>query len=74
MIAPTQWRAPDRSYPVDHVIDLIVALQDAPLRYVRRISCPYESQQYTAQHVDWAKESHDVLTITREIIVWETIA
>ena len=71
IIQPTQWRAPDRQYPVDHIVDLIMQLQDAPMRYVRRIQCPYESQQCNAQQVEWAKENRDVLVISREIIIWE---
>jgi len=71
IISPTQWRAPDRLYPIDHIVDLILQLQSAPMRYVRRIVCPYESQQYRAQQVEWAKENRDVLVISREIIIWE---
>jgi len=71
IIQPTQWRAPDRQYPIDHIIDLIMRLQSAPMRYVRRIQCPYESQQCNAQQVEWAKENRDVLVISREIIIWE---
>ena len=69
IIQPTQWRADDRRYPADHVIDLILRLPE--LRYVRRIQAPYSTQQYNAQQVDWAKENRDILTISREIIIWE---
>ncbi len=70
IIQPTQWNAPGRQV-VDHVMDLIGLLQDAPMRYVRRISCPYESQQYNAQQVEWAKQNREVLVLSRELIVWE---
>jgi len=69
LIQPTQWKAPGRQV-IDHVIDLVMRLQDAPMRYERRISCPYESQQCTAQQVEWAKENRDVLVISRELIIW----
>jgi DNA modification methylase len=72
IIQPTQWNAPDRRV-VDHIVDLITRLRDASLRYTRRIVCPYESQQYNAQQVEWAKENRDVLVISREIIVWEIV-
>lgn len=72
LMQPTQWKAPDRQV-IDHIIDLIIRLQDAPMRYVRRIVCPYESQQCTAQQVEWAKENRDVLVISRELIVWEVL-
>lgn len=70
LMQPTQWKVPDRQV-VDHIVDLIMRLQDAPLHYVRRIACPYESQQCTAQQVNWAKENREVLVISRELIIWE---
>jgi len=70
LIQPTQWKASDRRV-VDHIIDLVMRLQDAPMRYVRRILCPYESQQCTAQQVEWAKENREILVISRELIIWE---
>jgi len=70
IIQPTQWKAPGRQV-VDHVMDLIDGLRDAPMCYVRRISAPYESQQCTAQMVEWAKGNREVLVISREIIIWE---
>lgn len=72
MIQPTQWKAEGRR-TVDHVIDLIMRIQSDKLRYERRIFCPYESQQCTAQQVTWAKENRDVLVISREIIIWQII-
>lgn len=70
IIQPTQWKAPGRQV-VDHIVDLIVRLQVAPVRYVRRIVCPYESQQCTAQQVEWAKANREVLVISRELIIWQ---
>ena len=70
IIQPTQWKAPGRQV-VDHAMDLIDGLRDAPMCYVRRISAPYESQQCTAQMVEWAKGNREVLVISREIIIWE---
>ena len=70
LIQPTQWRAPDRQV-VDHIVDLLLRLQDASIQYVRRIVCPYESQQCTAQQVEWAKENREVLVISRELIIWK---
>lgn len=70
IIQPTQWRAPDRKV-VDHILDLALMLDEVPLRYVRRIQCPYESQQATAQMVEWAKKNREILVLSREIIVWE---
>lgn len=66
MIQPTQWRAPDRQY-TDHVADML-RLVKLPLDM--RYSCPYESQQYTAQMVEWAKANRKTLVLTRECVVW----
>ncbi len=66
IIQPTQWSAPDREF-TDHVGDLL-RLVKRPV--AMRISAPYESQQYNAQQVEWAKQNRQVLVLTREIIVW----
>lgn len=72
IIQPTQWKADDKQV-VDHIIDLVIRLQKSPMRYVRRIQCPYESQQCNAQMVEWAKANRDILVLSREIIVWEVL-
>ena len=69
IIQPTQWKADDKRV-VDHVVDLIQRCASEHVVYERRIVCPYESQQCTAQQVEWAKANRDVLVISREIIVW----
>jgi hypothetical protein len=72
LIQPTQWKAPDRQV-VDHVVDLIVRLQDAPMRYVRRISSPYSTQPDSPQMVQWAKDNKELLVVTRELIIWRKL-
>lgn len=66
LIQPTQWKAPERQY-TDHVGDMI-RMVDLPIDM--RYSCPYETQQYTPQMVEWAKENRKCLVLTRELIVW----
>lgn len=66
LIQPTQWKAPERQF-TDHIGDMLRAVK---LPVDLRISCPYESQQCTAQMVEWAKENRKVLVLTRELIVW----
>ena len=66
IIQPTQWRAPERQY-TDHVADMIKAVK---LPIDMRISAPYESQQYNAQMVEWAKANKKILVLSREIVVW----
>lgn len=66
IIQPTQWKAPDRQF-VDHVGDM---LRMVKLPVDMRFSAPYESQQYNAQMVDWAKDNRKCLVLTREIVVW----
>lgn len=69
IIQPTQWNAPGREV-VDHVYDLCRLLTGERLALETRISCPYESQQYNAQQVEWAKANRRLLVLSREIIVW----
>lgn len=67
IIQPTQWRAPEKQY-TDHVADMLRLVK---LPVDLRIQCPYESQQCTAQMVDWAKENRKLLVLSREIVVWK---
>lgn len=66
LIQPTQWKAPERKY-TDHIAAMLRAV-NLPLEM--RVSCPYESQQCTAQMVEWAKESRQVLVLSRELVIW----
>lgn len=66
IIQPTQWKAPGREY-TDHVGDMLRAVK---LPVDMRFSAPYESNQYNAQMVEWAKENKRCLVLTREIVVW----
>lgn len=66
IIQPTQWKSPERQF-TDHVGDMLRAVK---LPVEMRYSVPYESQQCTAQMVEWAKENKRCLVLTREIIVW----
>jgi len=67
IIQPTQWKAPEKRF-TDHVGDMLRAVK---LPVHMRFSAPYESQQCTAQMVEWAKQNKQCLVLTREIIVWE---
>lgn len=67
IIQPTQWKAPKRQF-TDHVGDMLRAVK---LPVNMRYSVPYESQQCTAQMVEWAKAAKRCLVLTREIVVWE---
>jgi len=67
LIQPTQWKAPDRRF-VDHVGDMLRAVK-SPVDM--RVSCPYESQQCTAQMVEWAKENRRILVLSREMVIWK---
>lgn len=67
IIQPTQWKSPERRF-TDHVSEMIRAV-NLPVKM--RYSVPYESQQCTAQMVEWAKANKQTLVLTREIIVWE---
>ncbi|GAG80511.1 unnamed protein product, partial [marine sediment metagenome] len=67
IIQPTQWNAPEHKF-TDHVGDMLRLVR---LSVEMRFSVPYESQQYSAQCVEWAKQNKKCLVLTREIIVWE---
>jgi hypothetical protein len=67
IIQPTQWKAPERQF-VDHIADLLRAVK---LPVNMRYSVPYESQQYNAQMVDWAKNNKKCLVLSREMVVWK---
>ena len=67
LMQPTQWKAPERGF-VDHTLAIARAV-DLPI--VQRVQCPYESQQATAQMVEWAKANRQVLVLSRELTIWE---
>lgn len=66
IMQPTQWKAPERQF-TDHVAEM---LRRVGLPIAMRFSAPYESQQCTAQMVQWAKSHRRCLVLTREIVVW----
>jgi len=67
IIQPTQWNAPGREF-TDHIGDMLRVIK---LPVDMRYSVPYESQQCTAQMVEWAKANKRCLVLTREIMVWK---
>ena len=67
LMQPTQWKAPERGF-VDHTL-LISKAVDLPI--IQRVQCPYESQQATAQMVEWAKANRQWLVLSRELTIWE---
>lgn len=71
VIQPTQWNAPERQV-IDHIFDITQRLSsEHALKYKRRISVPYSTDQYNAQQVNWAKENRELLEISRELVIWE---
>lgn len=69
LMQPTQWNAPDHQY-TDHVVDLIRAVGNKTLTVEYRVSCPYATEQWNAQQVEWAKANKKLLVLTRELVVW----
>ena len=70
LIQPTQWNAPDKEY-TDHVFDMLRIADEKRLKVINRISCPYSTQQCTAQMVEYAKENKELLVLSRELIIWK---
>lgn len=66
ILQPTQWKAPDHEF-TDHVAEMI---RRVDAKIANRIQAPYESQQCNAQMVEWAKANRQILTLSREIVVW----
>jgi len=66
IIQPTQWKATERQF-TDHIAEMLRAVN---LPIDMRFSVPYESQQCTAQMVEWAKKAKRTLVLTRELLVW----
>jgi DNA-binding CsgD family transcriptional regulator len=69
LIQPTQWSADNKQY-TDHVTDLVRAVGNKRLVLENRVSCPYSTEQYNAQQVEYAKANKKLLVITRELIIW----
>lgn len=72
IIQPTQWSSDDKQF-VDHVSDLVCAVDKRRLLLENRVSCPYQTQQYNAQQVEFAKAHKKLLVLTRELIVWRIV-
>mgnify|MGYP001226822532 CR=1 FL=1 len=69
LIQPTQWKADNREF-TDHVMHLVAGVRSKNLVLETRVSCPYSTEQYSAQQVEWAKANRKLLALTRELIVW----
>jgi DNA-binding XRE family transcriptional regulator len=67
LIQPTQWKADNKQF-TDHVMWLCSRVN---LELENRISCPYSTEQYNAQMVNYAKENRKLLVISRELIIWK---
>lgn len=72
LMQPTQWSA-DNKHFTDHIMDVIRLVGNKKLVLENRISCPYSTEQYNAQQVDWAKKNKKLLVISRELIVWRVV-
>ena len=69
LIQPTQWKSENKNY-TDHVTDLVKNINQKKLILENRVSCPYSTQQYNPQQVEWAKTNKKLLVLTRELIIW----
>lgn len=69
IISPTQWPNEDHE-AVYHDLDL-ARLAKKKLKLVRRVFCPYSTQQYNGTQVKIAKEQRLWLTLSRTLTVWE---
>lgn len=71
IIQPTQWRTNEAHDVTDHVRDLLCETSKSRrLTLENRVSCPYATQQYMPQQVEWAKANKKLLVLTRELLIW----
>lgn len=73
LIQPTQWKSPNKEYS-DHVFDIVSAVGNKKLIVENRVSCPYTSEQYNPQQVEYAKREKKLLVLTRELIIWRVVS
>lgn len=71
IIQPTQWRTNEAHDVTDHVRDLLCeTAKSRRLTLDNRVSCPYATQQYMPQQVEWAITNKKLLVLTRELLIW----
>lgn len=62
----------DGSVVYDHATDMLAACRENGLKVERRIIVPYQTQQVTGQHVEWARAHRCMLKLYRDLIVVST--
>jgi DNA-binding CsgD family transcriptional regulator len=72
IIQPTQWKSENKKFN-DHITDIISGVGNKRLELENRVSCPYSTEQYNAQQVEWAKQNKKLLVISRELIIWKLV-
>lgn len=72
IIQPTQWKSEGKKFN-DHIVDIISSVGNKRLELENRVSCPYSTEQYNAQQVEWAKQNKKLLVISRELIIWKVV-
>jgi len=71
IISPTQWPNDDK-HTEYHDIDLACGVRKN-LRLVRRVVCPYSSEQYNGTQVEIAKEKKLWMVLSRTLLVWKKL-
>lgn len=71
LISPTQWPTSDKQV-VDHTFEMRYRMCNVPnVKFKQKFSVPYSTQQYNGTQVNIAKRDKLVMTLTRELTVWE---
>lgn len=70
IIQPTQWKAHDKQF-TDHVVEIIKRVGNKKVAVENRVSCPYQTEQYNPQMVEYAKANRIFLVLTRELVIWK---
>jgi hypothetical protein len=70
LLQPTQWKAPEKQ-TIDHIFEICKLVKNKYIRLAYRIQCPYPTQQFNPQMVNWAKKNKELLVNSRELIIWK---
>lgn len=69
IISPTQW--PNEDHHTDyHDLDLVRNV-NKKWKLIRRVLCPYSTEQYNGTQVEIAKRDKLWLVLTRTLLIWE---
>ena len=70
IIQATQWKN-ENKYREDHAYELMKIIEKLGFKLEQRIICPYSTEQYNAQMVEYAKKNKLCLQTYRDLVVFK---